>query len=217
MSRPDAARERWKDTKRSALGRAEGHHTGLRLPGRLCCFYGTLRGEAEKPEEEMSPPPGAPVAEGQKKRISSGRAVAERLSRRRDPRRAVGRDPSALCCPLNRGWRRRRRAPLRRHPGPRVFRFPCSCGACALCQPSHPRPSPQRHPPRTAPDLGPGAALGDGRLLARCASGLCQRGGGPTESSFFVVEMSVVGGVYTLKDHVGSLSIPPRSVGGRRD
>lgn len=74
MSRPDAARERWKDTKRSALGRAEGHHTGLRLPGRLSCFYGTLRGEAEKPEEEMSPPPGAPVAEGQKKRISRGRA-----------------------------------------------------------------------------------------------------------------------------------------------
>lgn len=169
MSRPDAARERWKDTKRSAPGQAEGHHNRIALSGCLCCFYGTLRGEAEKPEKEMSPPSDAPAAEGQKANFESpSRAVAYLLSWRRDTAPSSQQGSLRPSLPFK---SRLEAASLRAPwalPWPWLdLRALFPRGLCAC-----PRPSAQRHPPRTAPELGLRVALGDSRLLAHCASRL---------------------------------------------
>lgn len=216
MSRPDAARERWKDTKRSAPGQAEGHHNRIALSGRLCCFYGTLRGEAEKPEKEMSPPSDAPAAEEQKANFQSpSRAVASLLSWRRDTAPSSRQGSLRPTLPFK---SRLEAASLRAPwalPWPWLdlrALFPRGLRAC-------PPPPPLRAAAPTADSSrawtpgGPGGQQAPRPLRLPVAP----RGGGPTEASFFVVEMGVVGSRYTLKDHVGSLSIPPRAVGGRRE
>lgn len=81
-----------------------------------------------------------------------------------------------------------------------------------------PRPGPLAplHPPGTAPEPGRGTSQGAGQAPRPLCLPVASRGGGPKEASFFVVGMGVIGGRYTLQDHVGSPGIPSRHGGGRR-
>lgn len=102
-----------------------GTPAGSRHPCRLCCFYGTRgggeRGRRRNTEKKRVPRWVLAAAEGQKANL--GRAERAVRGRRLASPAAegsvlrVGRDPSAPRCPLNRGWRRRRCAPLGRLPG----------------------------------------------------------------------------------------------------
>lgn len=138
-----------------------------------------------------------PAAEGQKANL--GRA--EKSRRLASPAAEgsalrVGRDPSAPRCPLNRGWRRRRRAPLGRHPGSvRVF------SAAALAGDGFPNLDGEQH-------------RGTGGLLARC---VCRwrRGEVAHGGELLCCGSGCRWSGYTPTDRVGSPSIPPRRVGGR--
>lgn len=187
MSRPDAARARWEDTKRSALGRAEGHQPARAPQSPLLLLRDSAGGGAETRGRKESPPV-APAAEEQKANLLE--------PSRRTPPAAEG---SAL---RSRQGSLRRSLPFKSRLEASLPHAPWAPPRCVVSsRPPRPRPSAPPHPPGQPPGRHWGPICGAQAPrppLPRRQPGAPRRGG-PTEASFFVVEMGVVRSRYTLK------------------